>query len=89
MSVVTGLYNAGLKIQTIVDRSQHQQNVSLQSFESPSCWLDIAGNVMSFASGGAKIADVVTVGSDGIMVHCLLENNRISVFAAWLHCSIN
>ena len=89
MSVVTGLYNAGLKIQTIVDRSQHQQNVSLNNFETRSCRLGIAWNVMGCASGGAKIADVVTVGSDGIMVHCLLENNRISVFAAWLHCSIN
>jgi len=44
---------------------------------------------MSCASGGAKIADAVTVGSDGIMVHCLLEDNRISGFAAWLQCSIN
>jgi len=49
----------------------------------------ISGNVIGFASGVAKITDAVTVGSDGIMVHCLLEDNRISGFAAWLHCSIN
>jgi hypothetical protein len=42
----------------------------------------MARNVMGFASGGAKIAEVVTNWSDVIMAHSLLEDSRISGFAA-------
>ena len=52
----TRLYSTVRKIQTLVDRSQHQQDIGLRYYESRRCWLGIAGNLMYFASVGAMVA---------------------------------
>jgi hypothetical protein len=47
------LYASGRNIQVLVDRSQHQQSIGLDSAESRNCWLGIAGSTAAAASGGA------------------------------------
>jgi hypothetical protein len=49
----TALYATGRNIQTLVDRSHHQQTIGLEDPESRNCWLGIAGSVTSLASRGA------------------------------------
>jgi hypothetical protein len=49
----TALYAGGRNIQTLVDRSQHEQSIGLDNSESRNCWLGIAGCTTALASGGA------------------------------------
>jgi hypothetical protein len=56
LSVLTGVYATVRSIQTLVDRSQHQQSIGLCNSESRSCWFAIAGNLVGFITGGAKLA---------------------------------
>jgi hypothetical protein len=65
--VLTGVYATGRSIETLVDRSQHQQNIGLRNSESRSCWLVIAGNLIGFASGGATVGTAVTAGSSVVV----------------------
>ena len=67
VSVLTGAYATGRKIQILVDRRQHQQNIGLRSSESRSCWLGIAGNLIGFASGFATVVAGVSVASSDVM----------------------
>jgi hypothetical protein len=63
--LLTGGYAAGRSIQTLVDRGQHQQSISLADAESRNCWLGIGGCVMSLAAGGtmAAVAETTEAGS--------------------------
>ena len=54
MSVLTAVYGTGRSLQSLVDRSQHQQSIGLRSSESRGCWLCIAGNVIGIVSGGVN-----------------------------------
>jgi hypothetical protein len=51
--VLTGGYAAGRSIQTLVDRSKHQESIGLDNAASRNCWLGIGGGFMSIVSGGA------------------------------------
>jgi len=61
VSVLSAVYATGRNIQKLVDRSQHQQSIGLRSFESRSCWLGIAGNVIGLASVGVTVIPASTV----------------------------
>ena len=53
----TGAYSAVRNIQTLVDRDEHQQSIGLDSAESRSCWLGIAGGATSILLGPKTYAD--------------------------------
>jgi len=55
--MATGAYSVGRNIQTLVDRGEHQQSIGLDSAESRSCWLGIAGGATSILLGPKMYAD--------------------------------
>jgi hypothetical protein len=46
----TGVYNVLRSVNTLADRSRHEQSTGLEDAESRNCWLSLAASTLGFAS---------------------------------------
>lgn len=83
MCASTALYAGGRNVQTLVDRSHHEQSIGLDNSESRNCWLGIAGCTTALASGGA-IAAASRVARAGETVALA---GQIGICLSW--CNLN